>query len=96
MYIYVTFCAGTYGQESTWNLGVPTTYQHPIKTRDLLLHVTTPLSASERPDKQNEAVEEDNKDSSTASKKSPVLTVLQAQPAVMRVTEVEEEVCLLL
>ena len=89
----MTFCAGTYGQETTWNLGVPTTYQHPMKTRDLLLHVTTPLSASERPDKQNEAVEEDNKDS---SKKLPALTVLQAQPAVMRVTELEEEVCLML
>ena len=31
-------CSGTLGQEKEWSLGVPSSYQHPLNSRDLLLH----------------------------------------------------------
>lgn len=86
------FCPGTFGQESTWNLGDPSSYQHPMKPRDLLLH--TPSSFT--PPSHNEysmKVEDDEDTPSPMAQEPP-----QQPPAVqvessLSVTEVEE-VCM--
>ena len=84
--------AGTFGQESTWDLGMPTSYQHPIKTKDLLFHTATSFTGTpaSQDDEQppREADDEDASMPQTPSRKTPFVKV----HSELSVTEMEEEV----
>ena len=97
MHRFIT--TGTFGQEVTWNLGLPTTYQHPMKSKDLLLTahtIATPTSSSPTSSHDQPttivAVKEEERavkpHTSSVRDSSP----LQMQQSPLRVTEIEEEI----
>ena len=82
---------GTFGQELTWNLGEPSTYQHPMKTQDLLFHSATSSTLLAPHDDEQLAGVAGNKDISkleTLPRKTPAVHM----PPKLSVTEMEEEV----
>ena len=89
---------GTFGQEKAWTLGAPMTYQHPLNTRDLLLH-TEPTSTPPPSHAQDKSGSElggggGDKVSSEGKSESRKLraAVREVQTAVLTVTEMEDEV----
>ena len=86
------YSIGTFGQESAWDLGVSTTYQHPMKTRDLLFHTATgstlPAPYDDEP-LDRTADKEDASSPQVSPRKTPAV---QVRPE-LSVTEMEDEVC---
>ena len=90
-----SYIVGTFGQESTWGLGISTTYQHPMKTKDLLFHTATsftgPPASQDDEQPPSEADDEDTSKLQTPTRKTPAVQV----HSELSVTEMEEEVCTL-
>jgi hypothetical protein len=84
---------GTFGQEKPWTLGVSTTYEHPLKSRDLLLAteavVTPPLPSSDRSGAESGG---DEKSSGKKSQSRKLRAAVHAVQTVLTVTEMEDEV----
>jgi hypothetical protein len=78
---------GTFGQEKTWSLGVPLSYQHPLKSKDLLLHASIPPSHDTKQSEELATVGEASKLKSPP-RHPPAVNV---RPA-LTVTEIEEEI----
>ena len=85
--------SGTFGQEKAWTLGVPTTYQHPLKSRDLLLAteavVTPSLPSSDRSGAESGG---DEVSSGKKSQSRKLRAAVHAVQTVLTVTEMEDEV----
>ena len=84
---------GTFGQEKPWTLGVPTTYQHPLKSRDLLLATETVVTPS-LPSSDGSGAESgrDEVSSGKKSQSTNLRAAVHAVQAVLTVTEMEDEV----
>ena len=79
-------CAGTFGQEKQWSLGVPNSYQHPLNSQDLLLH-TEAMPLTPPPHDKSDEEKESSKQKQGGIKLSSVARAVQA---TLKLTEVEE------
>ena len=86
-------CSGTFGQEKEWSLGVPSSYQHPLNSRDLLLHTEATATPIPPPDcglsgKNEEEAETESSKSKPHSLK--LSSVARAVQSALTLTEMEE------
>ena len=85
---------GTFGQENPWALGVPMTYQHPLNSRDLLLH-TEAVPASSLPPDSSQGESEGEEEFSKRPRLRKLRAAVLAMQTALTVTEMEDEVRIL-
>ena len=82
------FCQGTFGQESTWNLGDPSSYQHPMKPRDLLLQTSSSFTPPSHDECSMKV--EDDEDTPPMAQEPPQQPPTVQVESSLSVTEMEE------